>query len=142
VNAARETRTFGVSSDEVAAIDSWVEQVVTRWGERERTVFRTRLCVAELAANVLEHGISRSDDDHIVVTLRQLGDGVGVEFLDSCAPFDPTGEIAATKAASIESLRPGGWGLLLVRAYANNLSYCNDGTRNRVTLKVNATDAA
>jgi anti-sigma regulatory factor (Ser/Thr protein kinase) len=137
VNAARETRTFGVSSDEVATIDSWVERIATQWGESERTVFRTRLCVAELAANVLEHGVSRSDDNHIVVTLRHLGDGIGVEFLDSCAAFDPTSEIAATNAASIESLRPGGWGLLLVRAYAKDLSYCNDGIRNRVTLKIN-----
>jgi anti-sigma regulatory factor (Ser/Thr protein kinase) len=138
VNAARETRTFGVSSDEVAAIDSWVEQVATQWGESERTVFRTRLCVAELATNVLEHGIWRSDDDHMVVTLRHLGDGIGVEFLDSRAPFDPTGETAATIADSIESLRPGGWGLRLVRAYARDLSYCNDGMRNRVTLKINS----
>jgi len=138
VNAALETRTFGVSSDEVVAIDSWVVQVATQWGESERTVFRTRLCIAELAANVLEHGLSRSGDDHIVVTLRHFCDGIGVEFLDSCGPFDPTGEIAATNAASIESLRPGGWGLMLLRAYAKDLSYCNDGACNRVTLKINS----
>ena len=31
-----------------------------------------------------------------------------------------------------------GRGLLLVRAYAQDLAYCNDGTRNRVTLKINS----
>ena len=138
MKAAVATRTFGVSSLEVGAIDNWVEQVATQWGENERTVFRTRLCVAELAANVIEHGCARPGDDHIVVTLRHLGDGIGVEFLDSCAPFDPTREIAATKAASIEAMDPGGRGLLLVRAYAQDLAYRNDGTRNRVTLKINS----
>jgi anti-sigma regulatory factor (Ser/Thr protein kinase) len=138
VNAAVERRTFGVSADEVAAIDSWVEQVATQWGESPRTVFRTRICIAELAANVLEHGLSRSGDHHIVVTLRHLRDGIGVELLDSCPLFDPTGKIAVANAATIEALRPGGWGLRLVRAYANDLSYCNDDARNRVSLKINS----
>jgi serine/threonine-protein kinase RsbW len=138
VNAAVATRTFGMSSSEVAAIDSWIEQVGTQWGESERTVFRTRLCIAELAGNVLEHGIARSGDEHIVVTLRRSRDGIEVELLDSCGPFDPTGEIAAGNDATIESIRPGGRGLRLVRAYATDLSYCNDGARNRVTLKINS----
>jgi len=138
VNAAVETRTFEVRSDELAAIDSWVERVAARWGESERTVFRTRICIAELAGNVLEYGIPRSGDDHIVVTLRHFRDGIGVEFLDSCGPFDPTGAIAAANAGTIESLRPGGRGLLLVRAYAQDIAYCHDGARNRVTLKINS----
>ena len=136
MNAALATRTFGVSAHAVVAIDDWVLQVATRWGESERTVFRTRLCVAELAGNVLEHGGARSGDNLIVVTLRHLGDGIGVEFLDTCARFDPTGEIDATDAASIESLRPGGWGLRLLHAYATDLSYRRERGRNRVALKI------
>lgn len=137
MNAALATRTFGVGSHEVVAIDDWVEQVATQWGESERTIFRTRLCVAELAGNVLEHG-TPALDDQIMVTLRHLGDGIGVEFLDSCAPFDPTGAIDASHEVSIETLRPGGHGLRLVRAYARDLSYCRDGGRNRVTLKISS----
>ena len=136
MNAAVETRTFGVSAPAVVAIDDWILQVATRWGESERTVFRARLCLAELAGNVLEHGGARSRDDHVVVTLRHLGNGIGVEFLDSCARFDPTGEIDASNAASIETLRPGGWGLRLLHAYASDLSYRHEGGRNRVTLKI------
>jgi serine/threonine-protein kinase RsbW len=137
VNAAVATRTFGVSSHDVVAIDGWVEQVATQWGESERTVFRTRLCVAELAGNVLEHG-APSGHDHIAVTLRHLGDGIGVEFIDCCTPFDPTGEIESGHEISIETLRPGGRGLRLLRAYARDLSYCHDGGRNRVTLKISS----
>jgi len=136
VNVAVESRTFRVSTDDVGAIDSWIEQVAAQWGESERTVFRARLCIAELAANVVEHGIARSDRDRIVVTLRHLGDGIGVEFLDSCGPFDPTVAAVAAGAASIESVSDGGRGLMLVRAYAHDISYSNDGTCNRITLKI------
>jgi anti-sigma regulatory factor (Ser/Thr protein kinase) len=138
VNLAVESRTFGVSVADVGAIDSWIERVALQWGESERTVFRTRLCVAELAANVVEHGIARCDDDRIVVTLRHIGDGIGVEFQDSCGPFDPTAAAVATKAAPGESEGLGGRGLMLLRAYAKDLAYSNDGTGNRVILKINS----
>ena len=136
MNAAVESHTFGVSSGELTAIDGWVEQVGRRWGESERTVFRTRLCIAELAGNVIEHGGAPSGHDQIVVTLRRLDDGIGVEFLDTRPPFDPTGELAPRDAASIETLRPGGLGLRLVHAYARDLSYRQEGDRNRVSLKI------
>jgi anti-sigma regulatory factor (Ser/Thr protein kinase) len=138
VNAAVETRTFGVSSDEVVAIDSWVEQVGLRWGESERTVFRARLCIAELAANVVEHGIPRSGVDRIVVTLRHLGNGIGIEFLDACEPFDSSRKVLVAKPASIETASAGGRGLMLIHAYAEDLAYRDDGTGNRVMLNVTA----
>ena len=142
MKAVVETATFGGSSEQVTAIDAWVERVAARWGKSERTVFRTRLCIAELAANVLEHGVARADDAHIVIVLHQLGDGIGVEFLDSGTPFDPTRQSATRDAGAAESARPGGWGLMLVRAYAKELAYSNDGTRNHVSLKISSADAA
>jgi anti-sigma regulatory factor (Ser/Thr protein kinase) len=138
VTAAVESRTFGVTSAEVAAIDIWVAEVASQWGESERTVFRTRLCIAELAANVLEHGVARASEDCIAVTLRHLGDGIAVEFQDSRRAFDPTAELVAPDGASIESASVGGRGLLLLRAYAGDIAYHNDGARNRVTLKIKA----
>ena len=141
MNVAVERKTFGVSAAEVGAIDRWVEEVAARWGESERTAFRARLCIAELAANVLEHGIARPGDDRIIVTLHQCGDGIGIEFLDSRGPYDPTADAAAAgagpiKATSIEAASPSGYGLMLVRAYGSDIAYSNDGGRNRITLKI------
>jgi hypothetical protein len=39
-----------VSSDEIGAIDRWVEKVGVQRGQSQRIVFRTRLCIAELSA--------------------------------------------------------------------------------------------
>lgn len=136
VNVAAHTRTFGVSRDEVSAIDSWVEKVAAQWGESGRAVFGARLCIAELAANVLEHGGPRSSDDHIIVTICRLDDGIGIEFLDSRAAFDPTAKAVASKSASSECVGVGGLGLMLLQARADELTYFNDGTYNRVKLKI------
>lgn len=116
----------------VTAIDTWVEQIGNSWGLSERTVFGARLCIAELAANVLEHGITRSKDDQITITIDRTIDGIEVEFLDSRARFDPT----AAQSSAEESDNGGGRGLLLLRAYAQDLSYLADVDCNRTTFKI------
>ena len=133
VNASAQTRTFGVSVSEVSAIDDWVEDVAAQLGASKQVAFGARLCVAELAANVLEHGLACSAEDHIVITIDRLDDRIGVEFLDSRAAFDPTVEVSGPDPENA-----GGRGLLLLHAYADDLSYANDGAYNRLKFKVKA----
>ena len=135
-----ETRTFALSRNDVAAVDTWLEEIGARWGASERTIFGVRLCIAELAANAVEHGIVSGGLDHMVITIRRLRRGIGVEFLDSRAPFDPTTKPKKSPdPKSIEAAEPTGRGLRLLHAYANDLSYSHDGTYNRVRLIVNST---
>ena len=131
-----DTRSFGMSGSEVVAIDGWLEEICARWGASERATFGARLCVAELAANAVEHGVASSDADHMVVTVRRRGNGIELEFLDSRAPFDPTGHARAAGAQSVNPEAPGGYGLTLLHAYATGLTYSYDGTYNRVRLTV------
>ncbi len=133
-HADTQTRTFASSREDVAAIDDWIETLGPQWDESERTMFRVRLCVAELAANVVEHGIPQSGDDDIVVTLRQAGDAIEIEFVDARGPFDPTRGAARPDTGGL--IMPGGRGLMLINAYATDLSYRRDGIHNRTTLKI------
>jgi len=138
VDAGAETRTFGISAGEIGALDCWIEAVGARWGASARTVVGARLCVAELAANVLEHGVAKADagPDRITVTLGRCADGIKIEFVDTRGPFDPTRAVAAAPAASLESADPRGRGLRLLQAYARDLAYSRDGARNRVTFRI------
>ena len=72
------------------------------------------------------------------MTLTQRSDGLGVEMLDTCAPFDPIARAPAVqpKARSLESVAAAGRGLMLVHHYAKELAYRHDGTYNRVTLAI------
>jgi serine/threonine-protein kinase RsbW len=134
-----ETRVFGVSRDEVAAIDDWLEQIGARWGVDERTMFGARLCIVELAANTLEHGVAASGEDHTIVTARHGPLGIELEFLDSRAPFDPTAKPARLRHETLESADAGGRGLSLIHSYADKLTYSHDGTYNRVRLTIKST---
>jgi serine/threonine-protein kinase RsbW len=130
------TRTFAIDAREVARIDDWLEQVGRAWSADARTMLAVRLCVAELAANALEHGVPGRGADEMIVSLRRVPDGIAVEFRDSRAPFDPTVPPRTPRADDIASTEPSGRGLPLLHAYARHLSYLHDGTHNRVTLTV------
>jgi anti-sigma regulatory factor (Ser/Thr protein kinase) len=130
-----ETRTFAVDAREIAAIDDWIETLGRSWAQSDRTVLRARLCVAELAGNVLEHAAARATD-RITITLRHMSNGIGIDFVDTCDLFDPTGVTPPAADVSLASVSAGGRGLMLVRAYSRDLSYCNSEGRNHVSLTV------
>ena len=135
---ATETQSFDVDRREVERLDAWIEAVGQRWGAGEKTIFGARLCVAELFANVIEHGVATSDRPRVTVTLARRPDGIGVEFVDSCARFDPTAVAAPAQGDSIESATIEGRGLMLVRAYAKELAHHHDGSGNHVSLRIEA----
>ena len=135
--ADTEPRTFAADPGEVARLDDWIGAVGQGWGVSEKTIFAVRLCVAELFANVLEHGAAKPDDRVTVVLLRRP-DGLGVSFADTSAPFDPTAAVAAEQAQSIEAATVAGRGLMLLRNYARDLAYHHDGADNHLTFWVEA----
>ncbi len=130
-----ETRTFAVDAREISVIDDWIDALGRRWGQSDRTVLSARLCVAELAGNVLEHAAPRATD-RITITLRHTSNGIGIDFVDTCDLFDPTGVTPPAADVSLATARPGGRGLMLVRAYSRDLSYCNSEGRNHVSLTI------
>src|SRR5262249_35047208 len=98
---AAETRSYIGTPDRLGDIDSWIEQAGKNWRLPEDVVFRARVCVAEILANLLEHGRSNPDGDDIRITLRPVAPALDLEISDSGRPFDPTGRAAAAAAAPI-----------------------------------------
>src|SRR5262249_18152747 len=96
-DADGQSRTFRGTPKDISAADAWIEEVGRHWGIAERTTFRARVCVAEIAANVFEHGSPPPAE--FAITLHRRGDGLDVEIIDSGRPFD-------LPAAA----RGGGWG--------------------------------
>ena len=135
-SADGQTRTFRVTPDGISAADAWIEEVGRDWGIAERTAFGARICVAEIAANVLEHGSAGEPDTptQLGVTLRRHDTGLSVEITDSGRPFDPTVAPERALPDSIEAAHIGGLGLRLVRSYASEVTYRHDGVCNRLTL--------
>jgi anti-sigma regulatory factor (Ser/Thr protein kinase) len=137
-SADGQTRTFRATPEEISAADTWIEEVGRGWGIAERTTFGARICVAEIAANVLEHGAALAEPAQFGVTLRRADSGLDVEITDSGRPFDPTTVPERPAADAIETAHIGGLGLHLVRSYASAVTYRHDGVCNHLTLHLRA----
>jgi len=133
--AEAATRSYIATPDRLADIDAWIEQAGGAWRLSEDVVFRARVCVAEVLANLLEHGRSRPDGDDIRITLRAFPPALGLEIHDSGGPFDPTARAAAAAAAPA-SHALGGRGLRLLGAYASDMTYRRAGRWNVLSLRV------
>ena len=136
--AGGQTRTFQATAEEIAAADAWVEQVGISWGIAERTAIGARICVAEIAANVLEHGASPSEPVEFGVTLCRRASGLDIEITDSGPPFDPTAVGERPVPQTLDEAEIGGLGLRLVRTYASAITYWHDGVCNRLKLHLPA----
>jgi len=135
-NPATERRTFAIDAAAVAQVDEWIATVGQRWEVGEQTTFAARLCVAELFANVLEHGAAKPGGGDVIVTLTRRADGLGVAFSDPGMPFDPTTAVMPEQGNSVASATVSGRGLMLLRAYARDLAHHHDGAGNHLTFWV------
>jgi anti-sigma regulatory factor (Ser/Thr protein kinase) len=129
---------FRATAEGIAAADAWVDEIGRSLGIPERTAFGARLCVAEIAANVLEHGASPREAAELGVTLCRRESGLDIEITDSGPPFDPTLASERPLPQSLEEAEIGGLGLRLVRSYASEITYGHDGVRNRLKLRLPA----
>jgi len=129
---------FRATAEGIAAADAWVDEIGRSLGIPERTAFGARLCVAEIAANVLEHGPSPREAVELGVTLCRRESGLDIEITDWGAPFDPTAVSERPLPQSLDKAEIGGLGLRLVRSYASDITYRHDGVCNRLKLHVPA----
>jgi anti-sigma regulatory factor (Ser/Thr protein kinase) len=128
------TRIFRATAEDIGEMDGWLETLGTQWGIPDRTMFRARVCVSELAANVLEHGRSGPDGDEIVITLRSLAPAIEIEIADTGNPFDPLKLPEPVGAPDATH----GRGLAIVHRYASDLAYRRERDRNVLLFRVSA----
>jgi anti-sigma regulatory factor (Ser/Thr protein kinase) len=132
------TRKFQATAQEIAATDAWVEHIGRAWGIPERMAIGARVCIAEIAANVIEHGAAPAETVKLGVTLRRHSGGLDIEITDSGTPFDPTAVDERPAPQSLDQAEVGGLGLRLVRSYASEIAYHHDGICNRLKLHLPA----
>jgi anti-sigma regulatory factor (Ser/Thr protein kinase) len=129
-SAKMQKRAFAANQQSVGAMDEWVAEIAREAGLGERTAFAARVCIAELANNVIQHGLV-TPEDQITVTIYTDKENLEVEFQDTARGFDPTS--VSGRPAHSEAYE-GGRGLMLIKSYASSLRYWHDGRSNHVRL--------
>jgi anti-sigma regulatory factor (Ser/Thr protein kinase) len=132
--ALRAARTFAAAPEGIAAADAFLRDIGNDNDIPERAIFRARVCVAELAANILEHGQAPSDRNTFTVAVAWgWGATLDLEFADTSRPFDPTRPEAVPHDPDCELAN--GRGLRLVQTLPARSRYSHDGKLNRTRLE-------
>ncbi len=129
-------REFLADAAGVDEIDRWLEEETQGW-PCAAAMLKARVCAAELAANVMEHGSGPGRPARIQMSLSAEDGDVVLEIVDDGAPFDPTRPVAAV-SETLEAAAPGGRGIRTVQGLASTLAYRREDGRNRLRLTVRA----
>ncbi len=124
--------------DDMALLWPWVEALVAEYAIPAGTAFDIHLCLEEALSNIIRHGY-RGQPNHTVTVDCASPEANLVVFTveDQAPPFDPLAPSLIDDApapSSIDALRPGGRGILLLRKFAGSLAYERLAGGNRLTI--------
>ncbi len=111
----------------------------------EREVFGLALALEECASNIVEHAYHRDGRHKLQVIIDYRPGSVVLELHDRGPEFDPTAPVRGPQSASSSESAslsrsnsadplPGGWGILLVRHYMDEISYRRESGENVLRL--------
>jgi anti-sigma regulatory factor (Ser/Thr protein kinase) len=124
----------GVMSSIGAAV-AWVESVASDARIDEAATFGMQVCLEELMANVARHGrapalaqvnggpVFADDPLKVSVRLNVLPDRVRMTVEDNGRPFDVAQAPARRVQEPIETVKPGGLGVHLIKTFAHSIGY-------------------
>lgn len=96
-------------------------------------VWRLRVALDEILANIVTHGSVDGRIPAIEVLFRRAGEGVEVIVADDGPGFDPLAQPDPDVTLPLEARQPGGLGIALVKSLMDRVHY-DRGTRNVLTI--------
>ena len=121
---------------ELRRLAEWVAAVARENALFLEAAFRLDVCLAEAVSNVIEHAFPDGGRHDIRVTLEPREREVVLKVEDEGRPFDPLQAAPSPMAVKLEHVRIGGYGLRLIRHFADSCSYRRREGRNVLTMTV------
>ena len=117
-------------------IQAFVERFAAAEGWDVEHLYRLNLGLDELLSNTLQHGFpGREAEAEISVALRREGEWAICRYEDNGEPFNPWEAPKSDPSEGIEEREIGGWGLQLIEATLDDVSYAREKDRNVTTLR-------
>jgi serine/threonine-protein kinase RsbW len=97
-----------------------------------KEVHDLRLAVQEACTNIIEHSLHRRPDARLLVVIREIPGGLGVEIQDQGPPYNPRSPLARPPEPT--ELAEGGYGLFLINTLVDEIHYRSRDGVNRLLL--------
>ena len=118
----------------VAKASDWLRVLGDEAGLAADDLYRLDLCAAELLTNIVSYAYDDERAHSIELDVTVNDRDVALEIADDGRAFDPVAHPLARPATSLAEARWGGWGLRLVRQFADECRYERRGGKNVVSL--------
>jgi anti-sigma regulatory factor (Ser/Thr protein kinase) len=102
----------------------------------DRTIYRLELILEEVLGNIIRYAFTDASPPAIELVATVVAGDVVLTFEDNGKPFDPLGVPEPSRPADIAAARPGGWGISLVRKFADQVDYQWCDGRNRLEVRI------
>jgi len=104
-------------------------------GLEDKVLFGLALSLEESASNIVNHSLRGDPRQTFQVSFEQSANTLTIELRDRGPEFDPTQHRASKTTAGQGNEAPvGGWGILLVRRYMDEISYKREAGENVLRL--------
>lgn len=131
---SRANCSFRNDDAELRPLSEWFRQFASDNGIAGRRALDFELCLNELVTNVIHYAYADKGRHEIRVALERDGDELRATIEDDGAPFNPLEKESPAIPLSLEDAGVGGWGIPIVRALADDLSYERRDGRNRFRI--------
>lgn len=122
------TLVIPLTAEEFRHASTWLAEVARQHNVPDEIIESLDVCLNEALANVLSYGGAGSTMAPITISFQnQIVDQYGrlavVCIEDSGGAFDPTTANSKPRPVSLSTAEPGGHGLVIIRAFADQLTY-------------------
>jgi serine/threonine-protein kinase RsbW len=102
----------------------------------DRTIYRIELVLEEILSNIVRYAFTESPTSTIELVVMLAAGDIVLTFEDSGKPFDPLEVPEPSHPKDIATAKVGGWGVSLVRKFADRLDYQRRNGRNRLEVRI------
>ena len=102
----------------------------------DRTIYRLEVVLEEVLGNIIRYAFTEPSPSTIELTVTLAADAVVLTFEDSGKPFDLLSVPEPSRPRDISSTNVGGWGISLVRKFADGLHYQRRDGRNLLEVRI------
>ena len=129
------TYSLELSRENMECALNWVAEMSAKSEASERQIFSARPCSEELFMNLICH--TKTEAIHVDVQLHFDAGTLCLKITNDGHSFNPLQNEPRRVDTSLDTARPGGWGIPFLHHFSDKFEYQRNGSQNIVTLEFN-----
>lgn len=120
---------------ELTRLKDFIEDASKKFGLDKKFALSLNQAVEELFTNIVSYAFTDQEQHTVQIDISLDGGYLTIEVSDDGRPFNPLKEQPPVRQDSLADTPSHGWGLMIVKAFADQIEYKYEEGRNRFVLK-------